>query len=438
MSHDLKLARRRLDADEAERRVLDLFNSGVTSPTEIGDKIWGGANSRITAKRYLDRLAEKGQLGKTETGRAEQTDEVRAKREFIKSGRDNFIQTYPSVKRWNEDMMTRNKGQPIESRAINISRLFKVCDTLQVSPDSLTDTSYDEEAKRQRAPLETLTHYMRLFALRFAEASDSFPDSYIKATCDYAIAAQHVVIPHGVSGILSRKKRNYGIYADLVKTSDTKRVEMIRFASSTFEPELAMAIAFGLEVPTPRSKTFRTLQVNQIDFNVKWGCEVVDFNVFEPKTEASFPKRAIDPRIVKLLRQYIVGRKGYLFGGDRQLDEHKLAAALRQCYEHVGIDITTPPAEGLINYWGDKPIHAMRHITSDLWVRRMNFNYSMVALFGWKTTDILSQVYAKNSLKYVDSAGRCDNPRCERARSTGRGRGFLLHEVRDSGKQCPP
>jgi len=409
---------------EFERRVLKIINSGEGFSTR------GIADHPSIMKNFslvhgvIKRLEQEGKLKRSETGRVEKTPEQKVEQEFKKLEYDAWIQTYPEVKRWIE-----YKSTTVEDVNSKLSRpLHTICNLLGLTPDQILKvargyTSFEDGHEVHRGGItgrDSLDELMGKFAYEFKKQvnpkiRDGGLRSYRAAVIDY-VKHSGIFIPERLGGNLSRAKTNYGKYSN-TRLSDVQRDAVVRYAFAHFDAEIASAIAVGLEVVSPMSFTFRSIRVEQIEFKSRFGFTTAEFTVHESKTNEDFPKLAFDPRVVGILREIVQRKKtGYLFGTNGQpLDEGELSDALRECYRSIGIDVETEPENGLINYWKDKPIHSMRHSTAHLWSRRTGFNASIVAVMGWKTTDMVTQVYARLSLDYLFGQGRCDNCKPEQA-----------------------
>jgi predicted transcriptional regulator len=375
--------------------ILARIKAGETSPSTIGKAL---GKDRSTIVRYLQKMDAQGMVKRTETGRIEQTAQQAQQAMYAKLSKDEFAQN-PAVAKWIDAMQKRQVK--LEGITQSVSTLRSICDTLKVPPEALTVSPETNESF-----LLALQEELRKTKPTLRENGFGV---YVKALRNFAMAHHVNWERNAAPSIASGRKHNYGDYSGLY-ANDAQRESIMEFAFGNFPKETALAIALGHEVLTPRDETLRTIKVSQIKFHQRLGFTVAEFDVYESKTESTWPKQAFDPRIVQLLREQVATKSpsSYLLGNGEPITQEELADALRQCYAHVGIDVVSDGDEKHINYWKQKPIHVMRHTTGHLWMRRSNNNPLPVAKMGWKTTDMVTQVYANMGLEEAWNLNRCD------------------------------
>jgi predicted transcriptional regulator len=107
-----------------------------TQPLEIA-KIIGKGKSTVWV--YLNEAAKLGLVQKTSTGRIKLPQIIKDAKAYEILEKDKFVQKYEPVKKWVDDMRTRNKGKPIAIWREHLSKLKTICDTLQISPYELLE-----------------------------------------------------------------------------------------------------------------------------------------------------------------------------------------------------------------------------------------------------------------------------------------------------------
>lgn len=384
------------------KAILDRVNMGITSPDVIGkqlgkDRTYIYKVMRGQAGPESQEIAK--QLTFTSTGRVERTQEQKEQAAYQALKYDGFVRTYPLVQKWIRDMEKRG----VRPNGIgSIVAFFKrSCDLLKLAPDRFAVSS------------EINGELMFSLVAAVKSANPSIRDGGLKP---YRLAVRNFAMSQGVGWarnaapqVASGRKVNYGDYSR-INATDEQREGIMQYAASHFPRNLALAVILGHEVVTPRDETLRTLRVGQIRYKQRGAFETAEFEVYESKTESSWPKQAFDPRVVALLHRETETRPPdhFLLGNGAPPEQSDLATALKEAYASQGIDVKSDGDARHINYWKDKPIHAMRHTTSHLWIRRTGGNPGPVAKMGWKTGDILTQVYANMSLDEAWNLGRCD------------------------------
>lgn len=379
--------------------ILQQIENGDYSPQSIGDKL--GKHRSVISKRF-DVLAEAGKITKKESGRIEKVQAKVEEAAYEQLNASDFVARSPEMQKWIADMTKRGRDRkPIKKLSGNVATFKAICDALKLNPRAFTVSKEMNEKYLEAFSAEMKKINPKLRAngwRRYAGAVRNFASSF-------GVGWERNMAPTIASG----KKPNYGTYSK-VFANDEQREGIMAYAKANFQPDLWNAIWIGNEVLCPRDETLRTLKVSQIHFRQRNGFEVAEFEVFESKTESTWPKQVFDPRIVKALKDHIATKSpgSFLFGNGEPITIEDLASALRRCYASVGIDVESDGDEKTINYWKVKPIHAMRHTTATLWMRRSGMNPLLVAKQGWKDVDMITQVYANMGIEEAWNAGRCD------------------------------
>lgn len=381
-----------------DKAILAEIEKGDYSPESIGEKL--GKHRSVISKRFKV-LGQEGRIRQTETGRVQKVEakvEARAYEELTTSKFGEI----PEVAKWIQDMSHRGKGgKPLAGISKWVGLFKSICDILKMNPQAFTVSREVNEKL-----LISLRDEMKTINPSLREGGWT---NYAKAIRNFAASHNIAWERNMAPSIASAKKANYGAYA-MVFANDEQREGIMEYAKANFSADLAMAILVGHEVLCPRDTTLRNLKVSEIHFRNRQGFEVAEFEVYESKTETTWPKQVLDPRIVRALRAHIATKSptSYLFGNGEPITSEDLAQGLRKCYASVGIDVESEGNEKTINYWKEKPIHAMRHTTATLWMRRSGMNPLLVAKQGWKDVDMVTQIYANMGIEEAWNAGRCD------------------------------
>jgi integrase len=139
--------------------------------------------------------------------------------------------------------------------------------------------------------------------------------------------------------------------------------------------------------------------------------EYFTFKVFESKTEKTFTKLVIHPKLVRLIKAFIkkYGPGYSLFHKDVSRSNRILyyCEVNRSIFQNLGIDVTSDGQGNQINYWRDKAEHALRHCGIKLWLRRLAFNANLVALMTHDDVSTTTKVYGGLSVESLFLQGHC-------------------------------
>ena len=406
MSEDLhksryRIAGKKYTAEEypskLEESILALAANGDKINT-IAEKL---IKDRTLISKKIHEYAAQGKIGLTESGRVTKIESVAKVRAFEELSREDFVAKNPEIQKWIADMKKRGKnGEMLQDAPFLIEGLKVACSILKVNPSAFAISREKNEdlLTELRAQLKVINPRLRERGwMRYSKSVRNFASSMGTGWARNMAPA-----------IASGKKANYGAYSKLF-CSDEQREGILDF-SRRFSPDLRMAIWFGMECSTPRDETLRAIKASQIRFRMRGSFEVAELDVFERKTQTYWPKQLFDPRVIKALKEHIATKSpgSFLFGNGERITQEDLAAALRECYAAIGIDVVSDGDEKLINYWKDKPIHAMRHSTETMWMRRSGMNPLLVAKMSHSDVNMITQVYANMGIEEAWNAGRCD------------------------------
>jgi integrase len=386
--------RKRLDPEEAKKRVLALVNAGITSPTDIAKSIgWTGKNARINAHRYLNMLAEEGKLKKdSSTGRIIRSAEMVSKQQYVDLQRDAFAQI-PSVAAWIRDMLTRVEGKPKKSWKASLSFLYGLCEKLKVRPEQLYTPVHNPDTGVLMSKRQTAEYFLQEFAIKYPTNHNS----YVLAVRDFTSTIGEVAWPRGRGGVASGKKRSYGKFAH-VKLGPGQFERGIEICEAKGDLLLRDIFEFGVEQGN-RRQTLLLTRVNDFDI---FPDHLIN-RVHESKTEghgiADWDKGVYTPKTVGDLKYRIESARAegqeFVFcerGKDGEWKSRytlgeELNSKLKLLYREIGL---TDP------YVYAHPFHAMRHFCAHYWLEKTNYDYTVVkGQTGHKTTEVLEDCYGK-------------------------------------------
>ena len=372
------------------------------------------------ATNYMKQLAKDGKLDLSESGRIiTPKDEQKKVTELLKS--EWLEGKNPEVKKWIEDLQTAGKGgKPLVAWRSMISAFYSLCRSLEIAPSAfLIDI---EETKRLlskfKMDYDAGTTYANEQSKQWAKIKDKPIIGYVKAVASFC---EHngKPFPPNQSGILSRKKINYGAYSTVHFTDSelTKILDFLHDHSTPSKNWEALA-AIGHET-LPRPYTLMTMKNT---FEIKEDvindhvCTWAEASIYEKKTNKSFDKLVFDRRCLELVKQ-IPKHKTIIEWTNLSDIKAEWNNLLRQAYSHAGK--IAPEAvddryfyekvkDGDRYYMAWEPGHALRHSGCHLWLRRCDYNIAYVMTLGWEDPNMISQVYGSMPSSQRLKAGRCE------------------------------
>ena len=396
-------------------RVLKLKQEGY-SRSEIA-KVVNRSPAMVT--NYTKQLVKLGKLNVTESGRIENTQAQNQKiDQMLKS--DWISGKNPEVKKWIEEMQVAGKGgKPLTHLSNYVSSLYNVCRTLEISPTAFLIST--DETKR------LLTEFKKIYdtgeSYKSYKGHDNSPYQksiigYVKAVASFC-EKNNKPFPPNQSGILSRKKENYGAYST-VHFSDLEFNKILDFLHdhSTPSQNWEALAAIGHET-LPRPYTLMTMQNT---FEVKEDvindhiCTWAEASIYEKKTHKSFDKLIFYRRCLELVKS-LQKHKTIIEYSSLKDTQSKWNDLLRQAYAYVGK--IAPEAvkdryfykkviDGDRYYLAWEPGHSLRHSGCHLWLRRCDYNITYVMSLGWEDSNMITDVYGSMPSSQRLKAGRCD------------------------------
>jgi predicted transcriptional regulator len=379
-----RIAGRKIDAANFEQAmfeaILSRIRNGVVSPSEIGKEL---GKDRSTIFRYLQKMQAKGLVQLSDTGRIERTKDQAAQAEYKALSADEFVQSYPSVRKWVDDMAVRKDGKPIAKLGTYLGHLKRVCDVLKLSPEALTVSR------------ETCEDAYRNFVLEFRKESQANPHGYKMALRNFAMF-NNIHWARGVSGMMSGKKQSYGKYAH-VKLSPEQIKRGVEIARAAGKEQLARWFRIGIETCARRGG-LATIPTNSMESFP----DFLTLRDFESKTQTTWTKYIIDPTAQEMVKAQVEDQSKlgkttlFLNGVGEDAYYESMNLELKWLYKELGV---TEP------FFYLKPTHALRHCGAHYWLQLTNYDYNLVKkIGGWKTQEILEECYGARPPESVRAA----------------------------------
>jgi hypothetical protein len=356
--------------------------------------------------RLLRELAEKGKVKiDPVTKRVVYEKEIEAKAEIRAlefDTSDEFEAAYPRVKSWLD-----KKRNTVKSWGVLRSNFKAVCDTLKMAPDNILavarfriqgENSLDELMARFQNEHRKQNSTIRTAGFR----------NYAVCVVDF-VRFHGVAIPDKLEGALSRAKSNFGAYND-IELSDPQIEQGTEFAAKRYGSHEALFFGMGIE-SMHRFGAGINLTTSDLQLKKFGDYEYFTFKVFESKTEKTFTKLIIHPKLVRLIKAFIKKNgPGYpLFHKDISPSVRLgyYCEVNRTIFQSLGIDVTRDGQGNLINYWKEKSEHTLRHCGIKLWLRRLGFNATLVALMTHDDVSTTAKVYGGLSVESLFQQGHC-------------------------------
>ena len=370
-----RIAGRKYSPEEYPQAIKDAIllriTKGITLPEQIGEQL-GKDRSVIT--RFTKELAAEGRIQLTSTGRIEKVASLVAKQAYEDLEVDAFVQRYPSVKSWVDDMQVRKDGKAIVKWKDNLNSIKTVCDTLKITPEMLV------------ASKQVVEDMTKAFMLEWRKDHSTGTHGYTMALRNYAMHSG-IVWARNVGGLMSGKKVNFGKFAH-IKLSDADWMKAIDLGND-ISSDVRDWIAIGVETAA-RHKALHTIDINSLEQHGDY----LTLRAFESKTQKTWTKYIVNPAVRELLLARIDARRS-LGSTDLFLAEGENAKSygirmnsdLKTVYRRLGI---SEP------YFFAHATHVLRHIGAHHWLGLTNYNYALVAkIGGWDDVNTLIKCYGE-------------------------------------------
>ena len=314
--------------------------------------------------------------------------------QFKKFTKDNKLVDTPLGMEWVQNMFTRKGGKPIKVWKTRLTNFSNFCNTLEINPETML------------IDLETSDRYATAFLKLYQEGKakirylkDPSESDIQKVAYVYAQAYRDFMNFHGLpypknyGGVSSQKVVGHGQYAD-VKLSDeeiqkAKKYLIEKYGICSDEFRFFM---MGVESCGRHGAVFpMTLDYEITEYEGKQ-CYV--FKIFESKTEhikgGMMDKYVTDPELQSSIDD--LKKKGINRLNEEELPkkrlDNKIRSALHDLYIYLGKE--TIHDGYFMKHW----FHVLRHVGAHYWLRKTEYNHSVVALVGgWKIVQELIDSY---------------------------------------------
>lgn len=398
--------RYRGEPQEQKARVLSIVQAlrKAGKPLKVTTASAQAGMGRHQFRRYINALIAEGKLAASASGRLESTEQQKAAQaaQYVKvDSLQAWIDAYPDIQDLRDKLMVaKTGGRPLKGWKFVLATIKSACDQLRVLPTAFLQDGptteklvTDLSVLRQQKGLspESLTAYskaiVRLCGLR------------------------GIVWQRGAQGVMSRKKVFYAQHSDIARTD--KELEADRQWLSQNSDQWTLTV-FDYAVETcARANGLLTTRVRYLD-EQEGGYLLA--KVYETKTEKlwkkyllrSFVKEEVRAQLTKAQAQHAE----YLFltdGLNLAKALAKLRREMRRLYAANGLHEKNRDREGgaeeVASYVMRKPIHTLRHIGAQYWLRLTGFNYGLVAeIGGWDDVQELKKSYGAMPESYVVAA----------------------------------
>jgi hypothetical protein len=390
------------------KAIKQRIKLGDTSPSQIGKALMKDSS---TVRRYLIKMKNLPSdspffVASTESGRIQIGPNAEAAQQYSDLQKDEFVISYPSVKKWVDDMSVRKDGKPLAQLGDLVRRLKTVCDTLKVSPELIVLEGLDESGK-EITPRENIEKVYRQFAIEFGKTHTTNPHGYKMALRNYAMSC-NINWARGVSGLMSGKKIGYGKYAH-IKLSDEQIEQAVKIARFEMGNEL-LARRFRLGIETcARAQALDTIPVDSIEMHPATNNaeSFITVRATESKTGTTWQKFIVAPLAQEMMLDQVSSQKAtghqflFLDGIALEKFEAEMNASLKELYRRLGLTDA---------YFFAHPTHALRHCGAQYWLRITNWDYDLVGIIGGWKSSVLKEAYgarpAESILEAVNEATR--------------------------------
>ena len=299
----------RIGSEDDENRLLDRVYDLVIqgyNRNQISELV---NRSPPMITNYFKKLILQNRLEKTKSGRVKKSQIQKEKQHYEELLKSEWLDgKNPEVKTWIDKMLKGGKkGTGVVGWKSKVSAFYTVCKTLNVQPLAFLISPEETE--------KLLSKFKELFLTGKTQYNFKTAKHHLKSGADTSIAAyvsavanfcfrNNKPLPKNSDGVLSRKKENYGVYAN-VQLSDLeidKILDFMKDHSTSYNFEALCSIAHEM-IPRPDTlhtmKNNVTLKKEAIEDHI---CNYAEaLGVYEKKTFASFDKLIFNPRCLELL-----------------------------------------------------------------------------------------------------------------------------------------
>ena len=390
----LKLRGKRATAEQIENEISHLVCGKGSRPYPINSseiaKTLG--ISRTTVYYYLNRLKEQGTISKKDTGRFDLPKS--SEYLFRYFNKDHPITSEPLVAEWMDDLITRRGGEPISNWRSRIRAIESVCNSCHICPsDLLVSQRNTEKILRQYAQLVREKKIHRDNRGKPTNNVHITMYNKVQAVRDFC-GFYEITWRRGVSGIMSQKVPNHGLYADL-RLTEPELVQADCFIKEQFGIDSDIYRWFWIGIES--CARFEALYGMNLDYekhiNPKTNKTTYIMTAYESKTKYlrggkwyKYITRLDTQKSIDLLKSRD-GSSIYEYKLTKEKFRKKITGELSLVYKSLG---------KTNQYFYHHPNHSLRHIGAHYWLSKKDYNYGLVAeIGGWHTIDELKKSYGQ-------------------------------------------
>lgn len=416
---------RRVNGDKAakdlENKVKALTLAGVKN-NEIAKQI---ERSPQHVWNIQNKLVQDGELKRNaSTGRLEKPQNAVSKQNWEALKNEEFMQI-DCIAKWVKYLESKNKGKGLASGGNNINAVFVVCSTLKISPCSVLD--HRDPNTGEPAHLDKLTEILTEFKQRLDAGTVNYVNSKVAAQQKKQTGTQDIQmtryakgwasffdahgksIPRNYGGkghVVSRAKTSYAQYAD-VQLSDKQIFDLLDYlaAINIGYAQIAGLMIEGITRTKPIFNWYSNLAIKEIELEDNRTYKYGEFKIFETKTETTWTKIVIDPKVLQLCENLQLGKTIF-----PDMSKEKITTfqdLLRKYYVKIGLldervllPLDNPnhlvyPLGTNQSYLDSHPAYTLRHSGAHRGMRRTGYNATIIASFGHEDIKTLTDSYAK-------------------------------------------
>lgn len=278
----------------------------------------------------------------------------------------------------------------------DITRLYKICSTIQKHPDEFL------------IDVRTAQLLFLEFQKKHNQYNPNVSVSNYRKTLRKFLITNNITIPSTAKTLSNSSEvvHNYGKIA----LTDEEYEKGLRFMESHGGKQFRALYAIHHEI-FPRSDTmikwipqftFLNTTVNGKNY------EFIECSVYENKQKKSYDKLIIRPDTIEICRN-LPQNTPIISTGKPQKIKEAYAMLLRMLYEDLGkIDSSKKYTKGTDEwFYVNRPLYALRHSSAVMWMRRTGFNAGLVATMGWEDPETLTKYYANMSVRNLMQQGTC-------------------------------
>jgi len=299
----------------------------------------------------------------------------------------------PLIMAWQNELKFRGHTGKGRKDAKNfILKIEQICNALKISPVQLTiNRKLTEEYAQAFYNMLESGEYKGYNSNRTNKGTSMKWYQYRMALRSFIIQSG-ISLPKGTGGILSGKVLSHGLYADLtISEEQIHKIECYLIKKFGLDSDFFRVIMFTLETGARKEAALNCL--------LEWTEEEEEgettffMKVIETKTEhiklGKIDKFILRPKTQEALR--LAKKRNYSKLWDsKNISKGKFYAEiteeLKLLYKDLGLTS---------HYWYEKPMHSLRHIACQYWLKLTDYDYKFVSEIIGITVPELEKSYGE-------------------------------------------